>query len=105
VAEGGLAVALAESAVAGGVGVAVTGVDGHAALFGESPSRVLASVDPSALVDVQRRAERAGVPARVIGAAGGRRLVVDGFIDVALDDVRDRWRRRLPEAFGTAAAH
>jgi phosphoribosylformylglycinamidine synthase len=104
-AEGGLAVALAESALAGGVGATVTGVDGHAAFFGESPSRVVASVDPARLVEVQRRADQAGVAARVIGDAGGRRIVVDGLVDVALDEAEARWRRRLRDAFGTAAAH
>ena len=39
VAEGGLALALAEAALAGAVGAEVTGVGGAGALFGESPSR------------------------------------------------------------------
>jgi phosphoribosylformylglycinamidine synthase len=103
VAEGGLALALAESALAGDVGAIVTGVDGHAALFAESPSRVLVSVGGEQLVEVQRRAEQAGVPARVLGRAGGDRLVVDGLLDVSLAVARERWRRRLPDAFGTAA--
>jgi phosphoribosylformylglycinamidine synthase len=105
VAEGGLALALAESALAGGVGAIVTGVDGHAALFAESASRVLVSVGGEQLVEVHRRAEQAGVPARVLGAAGGSRLVVDGLVDVSLAVARERWRRHLPDVFGTAASH
>jgi phosphoribosylformylglycinamidine synthase len=105
VAEGGLALALAEAAVATGVGAVVTGVDGHAALFGESPSRVLASVAPDAVATVVARAEAAGTPARVLGRAQGDRLVVEALLDVAVPTLTAAWRERLPGAFGVAATH
>jgi phosphoribosylformylglycinamidine synthase II len=105
VAEGGLALALAEAAVATGVGALVTGVDGHAALFGESPSRVLACVASDAVATVMARAEAAGVPARVFGRAQGDRLVVEALLDVAVTTLTAAWRERLPGAFGVAATH
>ncbi len=90
VSDGGLAVALAECcAVAGatviGAKVELTGVrgvggdpvDAVAALFGEGPSRVIASVSPASVAAVLERAAAAGVPARRIGTTGGDRLAIE----------------------------
>jgi phosphoribosylformylglycinamidine synthase len=103
VAEGGIALALAEAAVAGGVGAVVTGVSDAAMLFGESPSRVLAAVAPGHIDAVRRRADEAGVTVRVIGRTGGSRVVVDGVVDVSLDALTRAWRDQLPAAFGEAS--
>jgi len=84
VADGGLGVALAEMALASSVGFVVSGIDGPAALFAEGPSRVVVCTDdPDA---VSARATAAGVAARVLGLAVGRRLVVDGVFDLGLDE-------------------
>jgi phosphoribosylformylglycinamidine synthase len=98
VAGGGLGVALAECAAASGVGAVVAGVDGHAGLFAESPGRVLLCTGRAD--EVLARAGTAGVPARVLGRAGGDRLVVDGLVDVVVAELVDRWRRALPDALG-----
>ena len=73
------------------------------ALFGESPSRVLAVVAPDRLDAVGRRAEQAGVALRALGRAGGDRLVVDGLLDVGVADIARAWRDHLPAAFGEAS--
>ena len=83
VSGGGLAVALAEMAVAGGVGVVVEGIDGYAELFTELPSRVL--VVTGRPDELGARAGAAGVPAEVLGAAGGERFVVAGLASGLLD--------------------
>jgi phosphoribosylformylglycinamidine synthase len=102
VSTGGLGVALAECAVAGGVGFVVGAVDGHAELFTESPGRVvLCTTDPQ---DVLARCGAAAVPARVIGHAGGDRLVVEGLLDLGLADAVGSWRRALPDALGEPPA-
>jgi phosphoribosylformylglycinamidine synthase subunit PurL len=98
VSEGGLGVALAEMAFAGGVGVRVTGVDDHAQLFSEAPSRVVVCAVPERAPEVLRRAADAGVPASLLGGSGGDRLVVEGLVDLALDEARDRWRSAVPSA-------
>jgi phosphoribosylformylglycinamidine synthase len=103
VAEGGLALALAEAAVAGGVGAVVVGLHGVGALFGESPSRALAAVAPAQLDVVRRRAEEAGVALRTIGRTGGDRVVVDGLLDVSVGALARTWRDELPVAFGEAS--
>ncbi len=75
-ADGGLACTLAESALGCGdspVGVTVSLADKLppvAALFAESPGRVVVSCAPERSPDVLRLAERHGVPARAIGEVG-----------------------------------
>jgi phosphoribosylformylglycinamidine synthase len=98
VSEGGLGVALTEMAFAGDVGFRVTGIDGHAALFSESPSRAVVCVAPEQASEVLRRAEQAGVPATLLGGCGGDRLVADGLFDLSLTDARSRWQAAIPEA-------
>jgi phosphoribosylformylglycinamidine synthase subunit PurL len=103
VSDGGLGLALAEMAVASGTGFHVSGVDGHAELFGEGPSRVLMSVAADRVDEVTSLASAAGVPATILGTAGGGRLVVEGLIDVEVGAATLRWRSALPEALGVAS--
>ena len=53
VSDGGIGVTLAEMAVRSGVGFVVAGIDGHADLFSEAPSRVVVCVEPQRVSDVQ----------------------------------------------------
>ena len=110
--DGGLAVALAEMAFAGGCGFAVDlgGVPASAGAapmspaevcFSESASRVALSVAPGGVAPVMERAAAAGVPAAVIGDAGGGRLVASGAFDVDLADAERAWRDAIPVALGS----
>ena len=94
VSGGGLAVALAEMAVAGGAGAEVSSIDGHAELFSELPSRIL--VATRRVDEVLARAADAGVPGAVIGSTGGDRLVVRDLLDLPLERVADTWSSALP---------
>jgi phosphoribosylformylglycinamidine synthase len=95
VSGGGLGVALAELAVRSGVGVRVSGVADHHELFTETPSRVIVcTTDPHALLS---RAADAGVAFRVLGTAGGDRIVIDDLVDLDLAGATDTWRGRLPD--------
>ncbi len=82
VSGGGLAVALAAMALAGGVGVSVEvadvadGVPSHAWLFGEDQARYLLAALPADVDAVEARAEKAGVPCRRLGTVGGDALVL-----------------------------
>ena len=100
VSGGGLGVALAELAAGSGTGCEVQGIEGHAELFCEIPSRVL--VATARADEVLRSAADRGVPAAVLGRAGGDRLVVDGLVDVAVTTLGDRWAGALPRALGEA---
>ncbi|MBO0694139.1 MAG: hypothetical protein J2P58_14640, partial [Acidimicrobiaceae bacterium] len=94
VSEGGFAVALAEMAIASGVGCRVSpplgasdGVPLHRALFGEGPSLVLVSVDTSRFADLQQRCIDADLPLSDLGTAGGERVVIEGALDLPLADL------------------
>jgi hypothetical protein len=56
-------------------------------LFGEGPSRVLFSVADVALDELAARCAAADVPWAELGVAGGDRLVVEGMVDLGLDEV------------------
>jgi phosphoribosylformylglycinamidine synthase II len=100
VAEGGVGAALAEMAVASGVGCSVARIHGLADLFGESSGRVVVAVAPDALAGLEERATAAGVEVTRLGLATGDRIVVKGLLDLALDDAVTAWRDRLPSALG-----
>ncbi|HET7523468.1 MAG TPA: phosphoribosylformylglycinamidine synthase subunit PurL [Acidimicrobiales bacterium] len=103
VSAGGLAVALAEMAVRSGVGFRVSGFTDHVALFGEGPSRAVLSVPNAALERVLDLARSGDVPARVIGEAGGDRIVFDGLLDVGVQETAAAWRGSLPLALTGSA--
>jgi len=100
VGEGGLGVALAEMAIAAGVGFSAARVADHAQLFGESVGRVVVAANADDLTEVLARAEAAGVESARIGLATGDRLTIKGLLDLGLDTATERWRNRLPEALG-----
>jgi phosphoribosylformylglycinamidine synthase len=97
VSSGGLAVALAEMAAAAGTGCTVDVV--HAAeLFTELPSRfVVATGDPDELC---RRAAADGIPAAVLGLAGGARCTLGGLVDLPVDALRQAHEGNLALALG-----
>jgi len=57
---------------------------------------VVCSVAPDRSAALCERATAAGVPARVVGRAGGDRLVAEGAFDVALADAAHVWRDAIP---------
>jgi phosphoribosylformylglycinamidine synthase len=98
VSDGGLGLTLAECAAQGGVGATVSGIDGHASLFSESPGRVvLCTARPD---DLLARAAAAGVAAAVVGRAGGEHLIVEGLVDLSVTELERAWRGSLPGALG-----
>jgi len=79
--EGGIAVALAECSLAGGLGarVVLDAADERRPdeiLFGEQVGRIVVSLRPGALGALGDLARRFAVPLKVIGSVGGGRLVV-----------------------------
>jgi phosphoribosylformylglycinamidine synthase subunit PurL len=86
IAEGGLAVALAECCVAGGIGATITLTEGFD-LFGEAPGRGFV---------VSGRAEAlAGFV--IIGRVGGEELEISGALKLAVSELRDARESGLAE--------
>ena len=100
--DGGLAVALAESAVIGGVGFTGAGdlPDGRwdAALFGETPSRAVISCAEANVSRIEAAAREAGVPCVRLGVAGGARFTIPGLLDGPLADLADAFFGGLERA-------
>ncbi len=116
-ADGGLAVAMVEAALPGGVGLNVRLPNQQVALefllFGEDASRVMVSCDPIHLPRIQQVAEEYGVVADVLGETGTDRVEIaaDGqpVISASVAELREAYEGALERALstetGTAAAN
>ena len=96
--DGGLLVAVAEMALAGDVGATIEvpddGTAPHAWLFGEDQGRYILAVAKAG--PILEAAEKAGVPAQVIGTSGGSALKVAGGHTISLDELRAAHENWLP---------
>src|SRR5690625_1542399 len=101
ISDGGLAAALAESALRGGVGCTVHVEDPFTALFSESGARAVVVVEPEAAASVARLCREHGVRATAIGTLGGTAVSVthpEGGFSVDLDALRAAHKTPLPKA-------
>jgi phosphoribosylformylglycinamidine synthase len=105
VADGGIALCVAEMAVASECGVVVSSTGSGADFFNETPSRIVVAVADGDVAAVVERCRASNVPVEWIGAGGGDRILIGELVDVALAAARSRWASRLPSAFGTAVTH
>jgi phosphoribosylformylglycinamidine synthase II len=98
--DGGLAVALAEMAMAGGIGAALPevpqGVPTHAYLFGEDQARYLLAVDPETAPDLLYSASAQGIPAAVIGVTGNDHLTLPQGETISVAELRETHEGWLP---------
>jgi phosphoribosylformylglycinamidine synthase subunit PurL len=91
VSSGGLLVTLAESAVAGDIGIEVDlprDLPPAQVLCSESPGRVVVTVPSRHVRDLAQLCGDADVPLTDIGTVGGDRLSVEGLVDLGMDEVR-----------------
>jgi len=97
--EGGLLVAIAESCICGDIGF--KGERGKlkgrldSAFFGEYQSRIVVSISDDSAVKLSKVARKWQVPLTLLGRVGGKRLVVEGYIDLPLAKVARAWRDGL----------
>jgi len=98
--DGGLAVALAESCLRGGLGCRVR-LPGEAfvSLFSESAARAVVAVAPGAEAAFARLCAAHDVEATVIGSVGGDRLDVEGCFAVPLAELARAHEGTLPALF------
>ncbi|EKV27509.1 Phosphoribosylformylglycinamidine synthase, synthetase subunit [Caenispirillum salinarum AK4] len=99
VSDGGLMIALAEMAMASGIGFDITCDPGprHAYLFGEDQGRYIVTVKENDVPAVTGAAEKAGVPVRVLGYTNGDAIVVNGEAGPTVSELRAINERWLPE--------
>jgi phosphoribosylformylglycinamidine synthase len=123
VSGGGLAVAVAECAIWGGLGVDLqlpVALAPAVALFGESPGRVVVSVAAGRWRDLRRLCEEHGVQSLRLGTVGGERVRIGlvgigatgaaeergagvaDEIDEPLAELERAWRHALPRALDEA---
>jgi phosphoribosylformylglycinamidine synthase len=102
-ADGGLVVALVESAIDPGHGFAVTiasDLPAHVALFSESAARAVVSVAPEREGAFVGLAGTHGVPATRLGETGGPRIVVDGMLESTVAELREVHETAIPRLLG-----
>jgi len=97
VSDGGLLIALAEMAMASGIGAvleAPSGIPPHAFWFGEDQARYVVTAKDAH--GVMQQAKAAGVPLTRLGATGGTVLAVDGERPLPVDELKRRFEAWLP---------
>ena len=103
--DGGLAVALAESCIQGGIGFSgkfIASARWDVALFGEGESRIILSLPQSHLSRLENLCEESSVNYSVIGTVGGQRFIIDEAINLSLGTLAESWENGLDDAVGAA---
>ncbi len=105
--DGGLAVALAESCIAGGLGVkcgagtvlgatlAAPGTRWDAILFGEAQSRIVVSLRPERLSALESICAEEGVNWYELGAVSDSGFAIGSAIDLPMSEIESTWRNAL----------
>ena len=97
VSDGGLAVALAEMAMASGIGATLDAAAApHAFWFGEDQARYVVTVPAGPAADVMARARQAGVPVRPLGTTGGDALTLGAERPILVKTLQQRFEGWLP---------
>ena len=104
VSDGGLLTALAEMAMASGIGAVLeepSQLPPHAFWFGEDQARyVVTAKNPHSVAE---RARAAGVPVVRLGATGGAVLAIDGARPLPVDELKRRFESWFPAYMAGAA--
>lgn len=99
-ADGGLAVALAESTFKNQLGAVVelkdTKIRPDALLFGETQSRILVTVEEKGVDLLMTICEANNVPVQKIGQVQGDCLEVNDLISVNVAELKSRWQEAIP---------
>jgi phosphoribosylformylglycinamidine synthase len=98
--DGGLLVALAEMAIAAGIGATLAeppiDTPAHAFWFGEDQARYLVTAPRSQVDIVMRRGQAAQVPVQIIGNTGGDTIALSGERPVLVKALAERFEGWLP---------
>jgi phosphoribosylformylglycinamidine (FGAM) synthase-like enzyme len=107
ISDGGLLIALAEMAMAGGIGAqllaAPESIVPHAYWFGEDQARYIVTVPAAQAGLVLAKMKGAGVPCARIGTTGGDAIAIAGEAPVSLTSLRTGFESWFPAYMGGAA--
>jgi phosphoribosylformylglycinamidine synthase subunit PurL len=98
--DGGLGVALAEMAMASGIGATVNKVLDHspvATFFGEDQGRYVVTVKRDSVEEVQANAERMGIFAPWIGTTGGNELKLGNSRAISVAELKSAHESWFPD--------
>jgi len=106
VSDGGLLVALAKMAIAGGFGAALEAAPfaAHAFWFGEEQGRYVVTTAAAAREGIVARARAAGVPVLRLGITGGDALTPKGERPILVAKLRDSFEAWFPAYMGGGGA-
>jgi phosphoribosylformylglycinamidine synthase subunit PurL len=100
ISDGGLAVALAEMAMAGGIGASIAippSLPTQGFLFGEDQARYVATATPQSAGAILDAASRAGVACEIIGVTGGDTLTLGSGTAILLNELAQANEAWLPQ--------
>ncbi len=98
-AEGGLAVALAESALERELGAVIEVKEGFrpdALLFGETQSRIVVTVEDKNLDMFMTICSANNVPVQRLGRVEGDQLKINNYISANVADLKTKWQEAIP---------
>ncbi len=99
--DGGLLVAIAEMAMASGIGAtleaAPAGLPAHAFWFGEDQARYVVTAPALALPEIEAAAKEAGIAALRLGFTGGEQLTLPGERPISVAELKKRHESWLPD--------
>ncbi|MDC1068214.1 phosphoribosylformylglycinamidine synthase subunit PurL [Candidatus Kapabacteria bacterium] len=94
--EGGLAIALAESSISGGVGCAVNIDSNAAALFGESQGRIVITCERSNLKAISTLLENLYIQSKELGEVGGDDFIIWECLNMKVSELTKIYESAIP---------
>jgi len=108
VSDGGLAVALAEMAMASGIGAMLetpgSGIVPHGFWFGEDQARYVVIIRAAKVAKVLNAAKAAGIPVQRLGVTGGKSLILPGNTPILIADLVQLFEGWLPRYMAESPA-
>ena len=108
VSDGGLAVALAEMAMASGIGAMLempgSGIVPHGFWFGEDQARYVVIIRAAEVANVLKATKAAGIPIQRVGVTGGKSLILPGNNPILIADLVQLFEGWLPRYMAESPA-
>lgn len=106
ISDGGLAVALAEMAMASGLGAIIKNTANqlplHGWLFGEDQARYIICIAPENVASLLEQAKQQGVTVAEMGVVGGNDLTIADVMTISVSELKDTHESWLPQYMSKA---